>query len=489
MESMKEDLVGIVGQDNVFDDHATLDAYAKDESLEMGIRPWFVVKPSNADQIQKLVKWANETSTPIVPVSSGPPHFYGDSIPSVAGAVIVDLSDMNKILRVDRRNRVCVIEPGVTYEQLEEELAKAGLRMTMPLLPKKNKSVVASLLERQPTIIPKYQYSLTEPLRNCGIIFGNGEMQYSGEAGNGPYDISTQWKNGSVQIDPKGPSATDFHKLVSGAQGSMGIVFWASVKCEVLPSTRKLVMIPSDDLQRIIKFAYEISKFRIGDEFLIVNKTQLANIVGKKSEEIQSIKKQLPAWIAIIGVAGRDLIPDEKVNIMVEDIKDFAQKHGLKVETGLPKVSNTQVLDAILNTSDEPYFKQNYKGACQELFFMTTMNKTPMFIDKIYDYADKMAYAANDIGVYIQPLHQGTSCHCEFDFPYNPEDKEEREQVKELYVRASKELINDGAYYSRPYGLWSSLVFRRDADSREILKKLKKIFDPNNIMNPGKLVV
>ena len=67
---------------------------------------------------------------------------------------MVDLGRMNKILRIDRRNRMVVIEPGVTYAQLQPELAKEGMRITPPLYPRANKSVIASLLERQPTLIP-----------------------------------------------------------------------------------------------------------------------------------------------------------------------------------------------------------------------------------------------------------------------------------------------------------------------------------------------
>jgi FAD/FMN-containing dehydrogenase len=48
--------------------------------------------------VQKLVKLANETMTPLVPVSSGPPHFRGDTVPGIGGAVIVDLSGMKKII-------------------------------------------------------------------------------------------------------------------------------------------------------------------------------------------------------------------------------------------------------------------------------------------------------------------------------------------------------------------------------------------------------
>jgi FAD/FMN-containing dehydrogenase len=53
---------------------------------------------------------------------------------------------MNQIRRIDRRNKIVIIEPGVTYAELEPALAKEGLRICRPLLPRPNKSVVASLL-------------------------------------------------------------------------------------------------------------------------------------------------------------------------------------------------------------------------------------------------------------------------------------------------------------------------------------------------------
>ena len=71
--------------------------------------------------------WANQTGTPLVPVSSGAPHFYGDTVPSVPGAVMVDLSPDEQDHQDRRRNRMAVIEPGVTYAQLQPELAKEGM--------------------------------------------------------------------------------------------------------------------------------------------------------------------------------------------------------------------------------------------------------------------------------------------------------------------------------------------------------------------------
>ena len=101
MEGIKQDLIGLFGTDNVLDDPASLGSYARDLSFVLSIRPRFVVRPGSGDEVQALIVWANKTSTPLVPVSSGSPHFYGDTVPSVPGAVIVDLSRLNEIMRID----------------------------------------------------------------------------------------------------------------------------------------------------------------------------------------------------------------------------------------------------------------------------------------------------------------------------------------------------------------------------------------------------
>jgi hypothetical protein len=81
MDSKKEKLIGIVGEKNIFDAPETLEAYSRDQSFVRPMNPWLVVWPKNVDEVQAIVKWANETNTPLVPVSSDPPHFHGDTAP------------------------------------------------------------------------------------------------------------------------------------------------------------------------------------------------------------------------------------------------------------------------------------------------------------------------------------------------------------------------------------------------------------------------
>ena len=82
----QESLARIVGQAKVNQDAAILEAYSRDISFVNPISPRYVVRPQNKKAIQELVRLANETQTPLIPVSSGAPHFRGDTVPDVEGA-------------------------------------------------------------------------------------------------------------------------------------------------------------------------------------------------------------------------------------------------------------------------------------------------------------------------------------------------------------------------------------------------------------------
>lgn len=194
MADRKSELVALVTAKNVVDNTAVLDQYSGDQSFNRKVQPAFVVKPRNADEVQKIVQWANRTNTPLVPVSSGPPHFHGDTVPEVPGAVIIDLSGMKKILNINRRNRMAVVEAGVTYSELQPALAREGLRLSIPLLPRSNKSVITSLLEREPRLNCRYQWSSLDPLRSLEIIWGDGNKLWTGGAGHNELDLEKQWK-------------------------------------------------------------------------------------------------------------------------------------------------------------------------------------------------------------------------------------------------------------------------------------------------------
>jgi len=484
--ALKEELAGIVSSERVFDDPETLDAYSKDLSFVKPVKPQVVVQPGSADEVQAMVRWANQTATPLVPVSSGPPRFRGDTVPSVPGAVIVDLSGMKRIMRIDRRNRVAMIEPGVTYPQLQPELAREGLRLTTPLLPRVNKSVVSSLLEREPTLIPRQLWASLDPLRCTEIIWGDGNKLVTGDAGNWT-SMEDAFERKQAPAGSTGPGQADFYRFVSAAQGSMGVVTWASVKCEVLPTLHKLFFVPAQKLDDLYDFTYRLLRFRYADELMILNNASLAYILGDGPDRVRALMKELPPWVVLVGIAGRSMLPEERVAYQEKDIADIAREFGLTLESSIPGAKGDEVLQAILNPSGEPYWKLGYKAGYQDILFITTLNRTSGFVETVNSAAKANGYPVPDIGVYIQPLHQGSNVHCEFILPFDRDDSKEAAGMQQLLTIASKELLEQGAFFSRPYGIWADMAYSRDAQTTIVLKKLKGIFDPNNVMNPGKL--
>jgi FAD/FMN-containing dehydrogenase len=105
----KEDLARIVGPERVVTDENALIGYSLDSSFVKGERPECIVKPRGLDEVQQLVKLANDKGFCLVPCSSRGPRSRGDTVPAVPGAVIVDLSEMKAIRRVDQRNKVAMI--------------------------------------------------------------------------------------------------------------------------------------------------------------------------------------------------------------------------------------------------------------------------------------------------------------------------------------------------------------------------------------------
>jgi FAD/FMN-containing dehydrogenase len=484
--TLQEALAGISGLENVTTDPETLRNYSQDLSFVKPIKPQAVIRPKTADEVQAIVNWANQTATPLVPVSSGPPRFHGDTVPSVPGAVVVDLSGMKEIMRIDRRNRVAVIEAGVTYAQLQPELEREGLRLSTPLMPRANKSVVASLLEREPTMIPRSQWASLEPLRCTSIIWGDGKKLVTGDAGMST-SLEGMWERKQATVSPTGPGQADFYRFVSGAQGSMGIVTWVSVKCELLPEIHKLFFVTSRKLDGLLDFVYKLLKFRFGDELLIMNNFTLAAVLGGKPDAIRARAMELPPWSVLVNIAGRERLARERVDFQEKDISDIAQEFGLKLVPEIDGARNSEIMKAVFQPSREPYWKLGYKGGSQDIFFLTTLNRTPEFVKTMYAAAESCQYPVPDIGVYIQPVHQGASCHCEFYLPYDPNNAVETRRMQGFFKRASEEVLKQGAYFSRPYGIWANMAYNRDAQTTMVLKKIKGLFDPNNVMNPGKL--
>ena len=375
----------------------------------------------------------------------------------------------------------------MTWEQLTSELEAKGFRIIMPLLPHPSRSVVTDYLEREVPTNTVYDYG--EPLQSMEVVWPTGEVFRTGSASVTGYPDSP-----SKGANPSGPGL-DFYRFLQGAQGTMGVVTWANFKIEYMPKMDKVLFAPVDDLNYAIEFLYRILRIRIGQECLLLNNTNLAAIIADDwPSDFEKLRESLPPWTLVLVISGLHRRPEEKLQYEEQALDEILKNEFPEIFfsdtlAGLPDLGK-KFLSMLRKPWPEPktYWKMRYKGGCQSLFFITKPVWVSKFISKVEEIAVRHGYPLSDIGGYLQPIEHNRGCHLEFNFFYDPASQSETESVKGLYSEATKALLSEGALFTRPYGEeLTRLVYQRAADYTMALRRVKKIFDPNHIMNPGKL--
>ncbi|MEJ2250702.1 MAG: FAD-binding protein [Candidatus Lokiarchaeota archaeon] len=403
---------------------AVLNKYSSDLSYQKEKQPFVVTYPKNSNQIQKIIDLAKEHNLGMIPISSsGNEHYHGDTIPRRENCIILNLTRMNKILNIDHKNRVVMIEPGVTFGKLIPKLKKKGLRLLLPLHPRETKSVIASALEREPILIPRYHWDSSDPLL-C-----------------------------------------------------LEVILWATIKCEVIPLEGIIYHYSSGALKDLLEFQYDLIKNRLSDEMFIINNLNLACLLCKKQDQIETLKKSLPYWNLIFRITGHGEFSQDRLDYLKGDISDLYSKYEKSIKPINSIINNRNLADS-LDTSTEFDWRLRLSNNTKDFLFITNFQKITEQIQFIKENFK------GQLGIYIQPINLGSSFHCEFNFYLSNQS----DNFKDQYLELGKKLIQSGAFFSRPYGILSNIIFENQQEATiKALDKIKKIFDPKGIMNPGVL--
>ena len=203
--------------------------------------------------------------------------------------------------------------------------------MYRPFQPRQTKSVIASYLEREPMTIPKFHWDTGDPQLTIEVVFGEGSVFRSGSAA-GPGTLQQQWDCGLAQKNPEGPAQTSLNRVVQGAQGTLGIVTWSSVKLGMLPQIRRCYVASDTKLDRLIDFAYRVLRLKFADELLFLGGNALASALGKDSGEASALAGAGP-YNLIYCVCGHWHQPEKRMLYQEKGIGEFAQHYGVRLET------------------------------------------------------------------------------------------------------------------------------------------------------------
>jgi FAD/FMN-containing dehydrogenase len=499
-DSIQQELAAIVGTDNAFDDPFVLDSYSRDQSFVSPRRPNYVVRPGKVEEVQEIVRMANSHMMPVIPYSSGT-DFHGGAIPD-HGGILIDLQRMNKIDYIDERNWHAQIEPGVTYAQLQPELEKRKLRVAAPITSPPSASILVDYLERNPVITAADFIFGNELFSTYDVVMPNGDL----------FTIGHPPSSKVRAMAPDGP-ALDFYRLFMGAQGTLGIVVRMAIRLLALPDAQRVLFIPADTVERTVEIIQRIERKELGLECLALNSFDLAALLvddptqeeklrkGKyikttgakpwaieQVSQFEKIRENLPAWTIIICLTGWARRFEEKLNYQELDIRDLGVELGFDIKntvggiSGLDKIIKEEVL--------LPWRMQKrfgYKGSCHGLMFHARPDTMATLEAAILEAACKHNYPTNNIGGYLLPIERARTIYCEYDLHCNLDNSLDTEQVKAFFGEVSKVLVDNGAFFDRPYGPWSEVMYSRAGAYTEYLKRVKQQLDPNNVMNPGKL--
>ncbi len=486
LKELRTGLDDIAGSEKVFTDDDFLEKYSIDTSFGTPRKPDAVVKVLNTEEIQKIVKFANRFRIPVTPKSSST-GFYGAAI-AEQGGIVLDMSDMKRVLRIDKRNKWAMVEPGVTLNDLQAELAKQGMSAFNSLLPHKEKSFMTGLLEREPRLTPKHH--LDETIQTMEIILPTGEIMHTGSMAVAPGKPENAHKDARTDLcNAMGPGL-DWYRLIPGSLGTYGIVTAMNVKAGFIPVKQKLVFICFDSLEEAVEPFYKILRKLIGDECFLVNSRYLASIISPDAGSIKEIQKSLPPFVLILNIKAGEWMPDEKMEYQEEALHDISKTFYLKPLDHLPNIKGLEsaLSENLYKSWDNgDYWKCREKGASKDIFFLTQLQRAPEFLNIIKQCLSANNYPLSDMGIYIQPKQNGRAFHMEAGFAFNPDDLEEKLKAETIFSSASRALHNKGAFFYRIYGQWADMVYSSTGELHQTLKRIKKNLDPENILNPGKL--
>jgi glycolate oxidase len=456
---IKESLIGefekIVGKENVLTSKEALKAYSYDGTSSWVHEPDLVVFPTNSKQISEILKIANAEKIPVTPRGGGT-NVSGGSVP-IQGGIVLCTTRMNQILKIDKENLTATVEPGVVLQDLTMRLAKEGL------------------------------FFPPDPQSFLGATMGGIIAENAGGPACVKYGVTKQYILGLEVVLPTGEIVNlggrtlknvvgyDLIHIFISSEGTLGVITKAELKLNPLPPATKTIMAVYGDAAEAGE-----SVFRVLENGVIPAKIEfMDNWIINRVEEMMPMG--LPTDADAILLFQSDGIP-EAVEKETEKIVEVAKKFGAK------DVRVAKDADEALKywTARKAGFAATF-GKTKTVFsedVTVPRGNMPALIRKCKELMKKYNVEIVTVG------HAGDgNLHPSVLTDINNKDHYDRA------VKAMDEIINTavelGGVLSGEHGigLEKQKFFNKVTDPVVIkmMKDIKALFDPNNIMNPGKI--
>jgi glycolate oxidase len=453
-EKTKKALIDIVGEENFTDSLIDLVSYSYDAS-EHSHRPSCAVWAETPEQVSGILKLADTERIPVIPRGAGT-GLSGMSVP-IKGGIVLDLNHMNKILKISIEDRLAVVQPGVVYDDLEGALVPHGF--FFPPDPASGKvCTLGGNVATNAGGLKGAKYGTTRDyVLGLQVVLTDGRIM----------------RTGSKTM--KSVSGYDMTRLLVGSEGTLGVITEITLKISPRPTATSTALATFGNLEDAGRALSETMYSGIIPSAL--------EILGRKT--ILAINQNtdlgLPEVDAIILVETDGYTEEETEYQMNKVIKVFKKNNADDIKQAKAKEEAKKLWTArksayaVLARIKTHFVLEDITVPMSRI---AEMLKGVEAIAERHNIQIATYGHAGDGNLHPQILYDG----------YDPEQVKSMEAATAELFKLSTDL---GGTLTGEHGIGLSkasfMTLEHDPVAMDMMRSIKKTFDPNNILNPGKM--
>jgi glycolate oxidase len=457
-KAVLDELQRIVTPQFVFTDQDTLLAYSHDQTEDLSFPPHVVVKPQSAQEISDILKLANEHKIPVTPIGAKT-GLSGGAL-SVFGGIGLSLERLNKIIEIDEKNLQVTTEPAVITQVLQEAVLEKGL--FYPVDPSSRGSCfIGGNVAENSGGARAVKYGVTKDyVLNLEVVLPTGEIIWTG---------ANTLKNST---------GYNLTQLLVGSEGTLGVI--TKIVLKLLPENKYnvLMLVPFFQAEQACEAVSEIFRAGITPSALEFMERDAIDWTMKFVEASLEIKPEVQAHLLIEVDGNNPEILFEDAEKIVHVLQKYNTDEILFADSEEQKNTLWKLRRAVGEAvkSNSVYKEEDTVVPRYELPKLLQGVKA---IGKKYGFQSICYGHAGDGNLHINIVKGNMS-----DENWRTEVPKGIREIFELTVSLKGTLSGEHGigFVQRSY---MDIAF--NPTQLDLMKGIKNLFDPNNILNPGKI--
>jgi len=448
-ENILKELENIVGKDNTTNSLEDLYIYSQDPGASLPRPVDFVVLPSKVEEIQKIIKFANNAKVPIVPMGGGL-TLSGLVLP-VRGGIVLDMKRMDQIIEINETSRYALLEAGVTTGALLAYLNQnyPGLEPPIPDAPPSATVAGNALIHGSGYLSQRYgdHGSLINGLE---VVLPNGEICKFGSCA-----VSDYWFG-------RGP-IPDFIGLFTSAFGTMGIITKLSIQLFPKPKMREIVFGLLKDPKHLPELLLNVTETRLAEDVLL---------------GMQYMPEWMKGYVFLMVYITGD--SKEDIERQVKILKRIYRKAKARFMKAPQKLIDVYLDKPIFAAGAADYKKG---GGFEYVGAFLPLEKIPEAYEKGAQIALKHGIPPTIGSRLMGGIHTIVMF---FSYSFNRADPKDMENARSALHETNKLTLELGGIpWKAELDGQKLMLEKMDPNYKKFLKNIKDLLDPNGIMNPG----